>query len=360
MDIHVEELLQATIDEGASDLHIRAYMPPKLRVHGELLPIMEENLSEDDTYSLVREMATDEQMAEVEKDGGADFALAHPDGTRFRVSIFKERKRYGAVLRQIPSKLMTMEQLGLPPVTRELLFKPRGLILVTGPTGSGKSTTLASMLDVINQERNVHIITIEDPIEFYHNSKNSLVTQREVGDDVQSFAEAIRRALRQDPDVILVGEMRDLETIAAAITAAETGHLVFGTLHTTGAAETIDRIVDAFPTNQQAQIRTQLAAGLQAVISQILLPKLDRRGEVHGRVAAFEIMTSTDAIRSRIRDNKTNMIKSDLQTGAKFGMMTLDTSLTNLYKEGLISYEDLITKSQDPDSVVQKLKEDMA
>ena len=360
MDIHVEELLQATIDEGASDLHIRAYMPPKLRVHGELLPIMEENLSEDDTYSLVREMATDEQMAEVEKDGGADFALAHPDGTRFRVSIFKERKRYGAVLRQIPSKLMTMEQLGLPPVTRERLFKPRGLILVTGPTGSGKSTTLASMLDVINQERNVHIITIEDPIEFYHNSKNSLVTQREVGDDVPSFAEAIRRALRQDPDVILVGEMRDLETIAAAITAAETGHLVFGTLHTTGAAETIDRIVDAFPTNQQAQIRTQLAAGLQAVISQILLPKLDRRGEVHGRVAAFEIMTSTDAIRSRIRDNKTNMIKSDLQTGAKFGMMTLDTSLTNLYKEGLISYEDLITKSQDPDSVVQKLKEDMA
>ena len=360
MDIHVEELLQATIDEGASDLHIRAYMPPKLRVHGELLPIMEENLSEDDTYSLVREMATDEQMAEVEKDGGADFALAHPDGTRFRVSIFKERKRYGAVLRQIPSKLMTMEQLGLPPVTRELLFKPRGLILVTGPTGSGKSTTLASMLDVINQERNVHIITIEDPIEFYHNSKNSLVTQREVGDDVPSFAEAIRRALRQDPDVILVGEMRDLETIAAAITAAETGHLVFGTLHTPRAAETIDRIVDAFPTNQQAQIRTQLAAGLQAVISQILLPKLDRRGEVHGRVAAFEIMTSTDAIRSRIRDNKTNMIKSDLQTGAKFGMMTLDTSLTNLYKEGLISYEDLITKSQDPDSVVQKLKEDMA
>ena len=359
MDIHVEELLQATIDEGASDLHIRAYMPPKLRVHGELLPIMDENLSEDDTYNLVREMATDEQMAEVEKDGGADFALAHPDGTRFRVSIFKERKRYGAVLRQIPSKLMTMEQLGLPPVTRELLFKPRGLILVTGPTGSGKSTTLASMLDVINQERNVHIITIEDPIEFYHNSKNSLVTQREVGDDVPSFAEAIRRALRQDPDVILVGEMRDLETIAAAITAAETGHLVFGTLHTTGAAETIDRIVDAFPTNQQAQIRTQLAAGLQAVISQILLPKLDRRGEVHGRVAAFEIMTSTDAIRSRIRDNKTNMIKSDLQTGAKFGMMTLDTSLTNLYKEGLISYEDLITKSQDPDSVVQKLKEEM-
>ena len=314
MDISIGDLLQATIDEGASDLHIRAFMPPKLRVHGELLPIMEESLTEEESYALVKEMSTDEQMAEVEQNGGADFALAHPDGTRFRVSIFKERKRYGAVLRQIPSKLMTMEQLGLPPVVKELLFRPRGLILVTGPTGSGKSTTLASMLDVINQERNVHIITIEDPIEFYHNSKNSLVTQREVGDDVPSFAEAIRRALRQDPDVILVGEMRDLETIAAAITAAETGHLVFGTLHTTGAAETIDRIVDAFPMNQQSQIRTQLAAGLQAVISQILLPKLDENGEVHGRVAAFEIMTSTDAIRSRIRDNKTNMIKSDLQT----------------------------------------------
>ena len=358
MDITISDLLQATIDEGASDLHIRAYMPPKLRVHGELLPIMDESLSEDDSHALVKEMATEEQMAEVEKHGGADFALAHPDGTRFRVSIFKERKRYGAVLRQIPSKLMTMEQLGLPPVVKELLFRPRGLILVTGPTGSGKSTTLASMLDVINQERNVHIITIEDPIEFYHNSKNSLVTQREVGDDVPSFAEAIRRALRQDPDVILVGEMRDLETIAAAITAAETGHLVFGTLHTTGAAETIDRIVDAFPMNQQAQIRTQLAAGLQAVISQILLPRLGQDGQVHGRVAAFEIMTTTDAIRSRIRDNKTNMIKSDMQTGAKYGMSTLDASLTNLFKQGLIAYEELITKSQDPDSVVAKLKED--
>jgi len=358
MDISINELLQATIDEGASDLHIRAHMPPKLRVHGELLPIMDEPLSEEDSHELVKEMSTEEQLAEVEKSGGADFALAHPDGTRFRVSIFKERKRYGAVLRQIPSKLMTMEQLGLPAVVKELLFKPRGLILVTGPTGSGKSTTLASMLDVINQERNVHIITIEDPIEFYHVSKNSLVTQREVGDDVPSFAEAIRRALRQDPDVILVGEMRDLETIAAAITAAETGHLVFGTLHTTGAAETIDRIVDAFPMNQQAQIRTQLAAGLQAVISQILLPKLDANGEVHGRVAAFEIMTTTDAIRSRIRDNKTNMIKSDLQTGAKFGMQTLDSHLTTLYKEGLISYEELITKSQDPDSVVAKLREE--
>ena len=344
------------------------------RVHGELCPLADDDLTEEDSYNLCREISTDAHMAEVEKNGGADYAIAYSDmctpeeretedpkklNTRFRVSVFKERKRYGMVLRQIPSTLLSMEQLGLPPVVKELLFKPRGLILVTGPTGSGKSTTLASMLHVINNERSVHIITIEDPIEFYHKSAKSLITQREVGDDVPSFAEAIRRALRQDPDVILVGEMRDLETIGAAITAAETGHLVFGTLHTTGAAETVDRIIDAFPTNQQAQVRTQLAAGLQAVISQILLPKLDENGEVHGRVAAFEIMTSTDAIRSRIRDGKTNMIKSDLQTGAKYGMQTLDAHLTSLYKEGLIAYDELITKSQDPDSIVQKLKEEM-
>ena len=358
-EITMNDLLQATIDEGASDLHVRAFMPPKLRIHGELVAIADEAFDEDDTFKLCHEIMTAEQSAEVEKNGGADFALAHEDGTRFRVSVFKERKRWGCVLRMIPSTLLSLEQIGLPDTVKELLFKPRGLILVTGPTGSGKSTTLASMLDVINRERGVHIITIEDPIEFYHTSKKSLVTQREVGDDVPSFAEAIRRALRQDPDVILVGEMRDLETIGAAITAAETGHLVFGTLHTTGAAETVDRIVDAFPTNQQAQIRTQLAAGLQAVISQILLPKLGPDGEVHGRIAAFEIMISTDAIRSRIRDNKTNMIKSDLQTGAKYGMVTLDACLTEHYKNGFISYDELITKSQDPDTVVSKLKEEM-
>ena len=362
MDFTMQDLLQATIDEGGSDLHIRAYMPPKLRVHGALEELSDYELTEEDAYELCRQTVAlgkkDGAMEEVEHNGGADFAIAMADGTRFRVSILKERKRYGMVLRQIPNTLLTMEQLGLPPVVKELLFKPRGLILVTGPTGSGKSTTLASMIHVINKERSVHIITIEDPIEFYHASDRSLVTQREVGDDVPSFAEAIRRALRQDPDVILVGEMRDLETIAAAITAAETGHLVFGTLHTTGSAETIDRIVDAFPMNQQAQIRTQLAAGLQAVISQILLPKLDANGEVHGRIASFEIMTRTDAICSRIRDNKTNMIKSDLQTGAKYGMITLDAHLSGLYKQGLISYEELITKSQDPESVVQKLKEE--
>ncbi len=330
-EITMHDLLQATIDEGASDLHVRAFMPPELRVHGELVAIADEAFTEEDTYKLCHEMMTPEQSAEVEKNGGADFAIAHEDGTRFRVSVFKERKRWGCVLRMIPSTLLTLEQIGLPESVKELLFKPRGLILVTGPTGSGKSTTLASMLDVINRERGVHIITIEDPIEFYHTSRKSLVTQREVGSDVPSFAEAIRRALRQDPDVILVGEMRDLETIGAAITAAETGHLVFGTL----------------------------SVGLQAVISQILLPKLDANGEVHGRIAAFEIMLATSSIRSRIRDNKTFQIRSDIQTGAKFGMVTLDACLMGHYRNGLISYDELITKSQDPDTVVAKLKEEM-
>lgn len=358
-EITMRDLLQATIDEGASDLHVRAFMPPELRIHGELVAIADEAFTAEETRRLCHEIMTPEQVAEAESNGGTDFALAHEDGTRFRVSVFKERGRWGCVLRMIPSTLLTLEQIGLPPSIKELLFKPRGLILVTGPTGSGKSTTLASMIDVINQERSVHVVTVEDPIEFYHTSKKSLVTQREVGSDVPSFAEAIRRALRQDPDVILVGEMRDLETISAAITAAETGHLVFGTLHTTGAAETIDRIVDAFPVDVQDQVRTQLAVGLQAVISQILLPKLGPDGQVHGRIAAFEIMLATPSVRSRIRDNKTFQIRSDIQTGAKFGMVTLDACLLEHYRNGLIRYDELVTKAQDPDSVVAKLNEEM-
>lgn len=358
-EITMRDLLQATIDEGASDLHVRAFMPPELRIHGELVAIADEAFTAEETRRLCNEIMTPEQVAEAESNGGTDFALAHEDGTRFRVSVFKERGRWGCVLRMIPSTLLTLEQIGLLPSIKELLFKPRGLILVTGPTGSGKSTTLASMIDVINQERGVHVVTVEDPIEFYHTSKKSLVTQREVGSDVPSFAEAIRRALRQDPDVILVGEMRDLETIGAAITAAETGHLVFGTLHTTGAAETIDRIVDAFPVDVQDQVRTQLSVGLQAVISQILLPKLGPDGQVHGRIAAFEIMLATPSVRSRIRDNKTFQIRSDIQTGAKFGMVTLDACLLEHYRNGLIRYDELVTKAQDPDSVVAKLNEEM-
>jgi twitching motility protein PilT len=258
------------------------------------------------------------------------------------------------VLRQIPSKLLTIEQIGIPVSVRELLYKPRGLVLVTGPTGSGKTTTLASMINIINEERDdAHIITIEDPIEYYHKHKKSIVTQREIHVDVPNFAEALRRALRQDPDVVLVGEMRDLETIDAAITAAETGHLVFGTLHTTGAAKTIDRIVNAFPTNQQEQIRIQLSTVLQAVISQLLLPRVDKPG----RTAIFEIMINTPSVAALIRDNKTFRIQSDIQTGAKHGMVTLDSFLMDKYVAGIISREEVITKAQDPATTQAKLVE---
>ena len=349
----MRDLLQATIDEGASDLHVRAFMPPELRINGVLSPIADGSFTVADTERLCRELCTPAQISEIETNGGADFALAHDDGTRFRVSVFRERGRWGCVLRMIPSKLMTLEEIGLPETIKELLDKPRGLVLVTGPTGSGKSTTLASMIDVINQRKAVHVITVEDPIEFYHASKRALITQREVGTDVPSFAEAIRRGLRQDPDVILVGEMRDLDTISTAITAAETGHLVFGTLHTTGAAETIDRIVDSYPTDQQEQTRVQLSTSLQAVISQILLPRADRPG----RVAAFEIMIATSSIRSRIRDNKTVQIRSDIQTGAKYGMCTLDASLLEHYREGRISANQLLSKAQEPDSIIAMLKQ---
>ena len=353
MDFSMEELEQLCVDEGASDLHIRVGIPPMLRIHGSLTPLDCDPLTPEETYALMESITTEEERAEVEKDGGADFAISYKDLARFRVSVFRERGHVGIVLRQIPNTLLSLKQIGLPEQVNELLFKPRGLVLVTGPTGSGKSTTLASMLNIINEQRDCHIITVEDPIEYYHHSKKAVVTQREIGADVPSFSEAIRRALRQDPDVILIGEMRDLETIAAAITAAETGHLVFATLHTTGATTTVDRIIDAFPTDQQEQVRTQLSVGLVAVISQLLLKRVDRPG----RVAAFEIMFSTPSIRSRIRDNKTFMIDSDIQTGAKFGMISLDTHLLNLYQAGIIGYDDLITKSKDPETIVEKLKE---
>ena len=349
-NIEMSDLLQLCVDEGASDLHIRVNVPPMLRIHGSLVPIDLPALDGEDTERLMKSIASPASQQSLREIGGADFGFGFGDKARFRVSIFRER---GVVLRQIPKTLLTLNQIGLPEQVNELLFRPRGLVLVTGPTGSGKTTTLASMLNIINEQRDCHIITIEDPIEYYHPHKKSVVTQREIGADVPSFAEAIRRALRQDPDVILVGEMRDLETMQAAITAAETGHLVFATLHTTGATTTVDRIVDAFPTDQQDQVRTQLSVGLVAVISQLLLVRADKPG----RVAAFEIMITTPSIRSRIRDAKTFQIASDIQTGAKFGMITLDTHLLNLYQAGKIHYEDLITKSQDPDAVVEKLKE---
>ncbi len=352
MSLSITDLLQLVIDEGASDLHIEVGIPPVLRLHGGMHPIEAPPLTPEDTEALMRAITNEDHMQQVRSKGSADFGFAFGEQARFRVSVFRQKGCFGMVLRQIPHTLLTLEQIGLPPGVKELLYKPRGLVLVTGPTGSGKSTTLASMINVINEERDVHVITIEDPIEYFHNHKRSVVIQREVGVDVPSFAEALRRALRQDPDIILVGEMRDLETTEAAITAAETGHLVFGTLHTTGAARTVDRIVDQFPANQQEQIRTQLAGTLQAVISQLLLPRADGKG----RVAAFEIMISTPSIASLIRDNKTFRITSDIQTGAKFGMVTLDASLMALYEKGLIPYGELITKAQDPAAMIQKLQ----
>ena len=354
MSYSMSDLLQLVVSEGASDLHIRVGVSPTIRVHGILHRVEGPSLRPEDSEELMRSITSEEHIQQVRERGGADFAFAFGEAARFRVSVFKEKGNFAMVLRQIPSKMLTYEQIGLPESVKELLFKPRGLILVTGPTGSGKSTTLASMLNIVNETREeVHLITIEDPIEYYHKHKKALVTQREVHVDVPNFAEAIRRALRQDPDMILVGEMRDLETIEAAITAAETGHLVFGTLHTTGAAKTIDRLTNAFPTNQQEMVRIQLSTVLQAVISQLLIPRVDKPG----RVAAFEIMVNTPSIAALIRDNKTFRIQSDIQTGSKYGMVTLDSWLIDKYLAGMIAREEVINKSQDPTTIMAKLQE---
>ena len=352
MSAQMEDLLQVMVDEGGSDLHIRVGVPPIIRLHGKLVHMDLPTLQPEDTENIMKAITSEAHIQKVREQGGTDYGFAFGEMARFRVSVFKERGHFGMVLRQIPNKLMSLEQIGLPPSVKDILFRPRGLVLVTGPTGSGKTTTLASMIDIINMEEDCHIITIEDPIEYYHPHKKSIVTQREVGVDVPDFAEALRRGLRQDPDCILVGEMRDLETMEAAITAAETGHLVFATLHTTGAARTVDRIVDAFPTDQQEQIRTQLASSIIAVISQVLLVRADGKG----RVACFEIMITTPSIQALIRDNKTFRITSDIQTGAKYGMMTLDSNLMSLYERGLITYGDLITIAQDPQAIVAKLQ----
>src|SRR5512145_286329 len=354
MSYSMSDLLQLVVSEGASDLHIRVGTAPTIRVHGILHRVEGPACTPEDTEELMRSITSDDHIQHVRERGGADFGFAFGELARFRVSVFKERGNFAIVLRQIPTKLLTLEQIGIPLSVKDLLYKPRGLVLVTGPTGSGKTTTLASMINIINEERDdAHIITVEDPIEYYHKHKKSVVTQREVNVDVPNFAEALRRALRQDPDVILVGELRDLETMDAAITAAETGHLVFGTLHTTGAAKTIDRVVNAFPTNQQEQIRIQLSTVLQAVISQLLIPRIDKPG----RVAVFEIMVNTPSVAALIRDNKTFRIQSDIQTGAKHGMVTLDAFLLEKYMAGMIAREEVITKAQDAVTIQQKLQE---
>ena len=347
--VPMEDLLRLVIDENASDLHLSVGAPPAVRLNGKLLKLDLRPLTADDTETLARAITSDANLQKVNETGSVDFGFTFREANRFRVSVYRQKGYLGMALRLVPKKMMSLEEIGLPVAVRGLLTFPRGLILVTGPTGSGKSTTLASMLDVINSTTHNHLITIEDPIEYFHTHKQGIVNQREVGVDVPSFAEGLRRALRQDPDVILVGEMRDLETMETAITAAETGHLVFSTLHTTGASRTVDRIVDAFPSTQQEQIRTQISTNLKAVISQILLPRADGKG----RVAAFEIMINTPSIAALIRDNKTFRIGNDILTGSKYGMVSLEASLVDLYLRGLITYEQVISKAQDPAAAQQ-------
>jgi twitching motility protein PilT len=348
--ILIDKLLHAVVRQGASDLHITVGQPPVIRHDGHMVKLKTKVLEPADTVSLMKAIAPDRCQQELQAVGTSDFGMAFGDLARFRVSIFKQRGNIAMVLRQIPNKLLTMEQLGLPPAVTRLLQRPRGLFLVTGPTGSGKSTSLASMINYINENFDHHIITVEDPIEFYHPNKKSTVNQREVGVDVPSFSEALRRALRQDPDVILVGELRDLATIEAAITAAETGHIVFGTLHTTGAQGTVNRIIDVFPTNQQDQIRTQLSTSIIAVLSQALLPKIGG-----GRIAAYELLVCNSAIGNLIRENKTFRITSSIQTGAKQGMLLLDDSLFSLWKQQICSKADVMAKAQLPDELAARI-----
>jgi len=345
----MEDLLRTVIDEGASDLHLSVGAPPALRMNGRLVKTTLPPLTPEDTETLARAVTSDANLQRVSEEGSVDFAFSFRGQDRFRGSVYRQKGNLSMALRMIPKKMLTLEEIGLPASVEELLFLPRGLILVTGPTGSGKTTTLAAMLDVINSKSAGHIMTIEDPIEYFHGHKLGIVNQREVGVDVPNFAEGLRRALRQDPNVILVGEMRDLETMETAITAAETGHLVFSTLHTTGAARTVDRIIDAFPSTQQDQIRVQLGGNLKAVISQILLP----RSDMDGRVAAFEIMVNTPSIAALIRDNKTFRIPNDILTGSKFGMVSLETSLVQHYLNGRISKEQVLGKAQDQQAAIQ-------
>lgn len=351
----MNDLLELMVDQGASDLHIQVNQPPTLRISGSMLPVEGPKLDPQGAEDLMKSITSTAHQEQVKTTGGADFGFTYQSKARFRVSVLRAKGHYGIVLRQIPNDLFSLSDIGLPDTIKDLISRPRGLILVTGPTGSGKSTTLASMINWINENQDGHIITIEDPIEYFHDHKRCIVTQREVGNDVASFSSAIRGALRQDPDVILVGEMRDLETIEAAVAAAETGHLVFATLHTTGAARTVDRIVDAFPSDMKDQIRTQLASSIIAVISQVLCKKTGG-----GRIASFEIMVTTTSIAQLIRENKTFRIASDIQTGANRGMIGLDAHLLSLFNRQQISAEEALSKSQTSDTMRAKLLENGA
>lgn len=347
----IEELLLLAKEKGASDLHITVGIPPKCRVHGILVSLGEDKLLPSDTNRIIWPMLTDQLKQKLEKNGEIDFSYSIPNLGRYRVNVFKQRGSYAAAIRLVGTVIPHPKTLGIPESVLELTKKKRGLVLVTGPTGSGKSTTLASLIDVINTNSNSHIITLEDPIEYLHQHKKSIVNQREIGLDTDSYQDALRAALREDPDVILVGEMRDLETIGIAITAAETGHLVFSTLHTIGAANTVDRMIDVFPPHQQQQIRIQLASVLEAVISQQLIPSSDGLG----RVAAFEVMHVNSAIRNLIRESKAHQITSIIQTNKKFGMQTMDEAIYHLYISKMIDSEKAMHFAQDQAAIERRL-----
>ena len=348
--IQIDKLLQTVVNQKVSDLHITVGQPPVVRVGGHMVRLETKSLEPEDCVALMKSITPERNQQELQERGGSDFGFAFGDAARFRVAIFKQRGCIGMVLRRIPSEFLTFEQLGLPPVIKDLITRPRGLFLVTGPTGSGKTTSLASMMNWLNDNLDHHIITLEDPIEYYHQHKKSTINQREIGVDVPSFAEALRRALRMDPDVILVGEMRDLETIQSAISAAETGHVVFGTLHTTGAQGTVNRIIDVFPTSQQEQIRTQLSTAIIGILSQALLPKKPK-----GVVAAYEMLVVTPAIANLIRENKTFRIESAIQTGRKYGMQLLDDALFNLWKSGMCEEQSVVAKSNKPEELIKRI-----
>ena len=345
----IDDLLKEVVQYKASDLHISAGLPPVIRVDGNLLRTKYPAFTPEGVEELLFPMLNNEQRRTLEQTWELDMSYGLKDLGRFRVNIYKNRGTYAAAFRTITSVIPSFDSLGLSDVVRTITERPRGLILVTGPTGSGKSTTLASMIDYINETRSEHILTIEDPIEFVHSSKKSVIHQRELGQDTRSFANALKSSLREDPDIILVGEMRDIETISLALTAAETGHLVFGTLHTSSAAQTVDRIIDVFPEGQQQQIRVQLGGCLEAVFAQTLVQKLQPDGTKKGRVMAQEILVKTNAISNMIREGKTAQIYSGIQTGGGVGMQTLEAALANLYKQRLITEEDAMMKSQRPD-----------
>ncbi len=351
MDLMIEDLMEQLVEMGGSDLHLSAGLPPYFRISGKLTPIGDEPLSSEQCQRLIFSMLNNTQRKTLEQEWELDCSYGVRGLARFRVNVYKDRGTYAACLRALSSKIPNFDKLGLPDIVKEMAEKPRGLILVTGPTGSGKTTTLAAMIDLINRTRAEHILTVEDPIEFVYEPIKSLIHQRQLGEDTKSFANALRAALREDPDIILVGEMRDLETISLAITAAETGHLVFGTLHTSSAAQTVDRVIDVFPAEKQTQVRVQLSNSLVSVFSQTLIPKKNPKPGEFGRVMAQEIMVVTPAIANLIREGKTSQIYSAIQTGGNLGMRTLERVLADLYKSGQISFESAMSKTSKTDEL---------